>query len=78
MSEKEKTAEYLRIAERTLRGCRQKGRINAKGGKPPQACVPGKHILCERSDLDEWVMTKASGQENLHRRTCTGVLSIKI
>ncbi len=54
ISEKE-VAEYLGIAERTLRSWRSNGRIDNKGTPPPRAYVRGKHVYYELGELEEWI-----------------------
>ncbi len=52
ISEKE-AAEYLGIAERTLRSWRSNGRIDNKGTHPPRVYVRGKHVYYELGELEE-------------------------
>lgn len=54
ISEKE-AAEYLGIAERTLRSWRSNGRIDNKGTHPPRVYVRGKHVYYELGELEEWI-----------------------
>ena len=54
ISEKE-AAEYLGIAERTLRSWRSNGRIDNKGTHPPRVYVRGKHVYYELGELKEWI-----------------------
>ena len=64
-------AEYLRVAERTLRFWRQTGRVDKKGTRPPKYYIRGRHIYDELHELDEWVRqgaTNCSDEEPRRRR----------
>lgn len=69
ISEKE-AAEYLGIAERTLRSWRINGRIDNKGTPPPRAYVRGKHVYYELGELEEWLRDGAvnAGDTDGHTR----------
>lgn len=56
-------AEYLRVAERTLRFWRQTGRVDKKGTQPPKSYVFGRHILYELHELDKWVQSFATSKD---------------
>ena len=63
ISEKE-AAEYLGIAERTLRSWRSNGRIDNKGTHPPRVYVRGKHVYYELGELK-------NGSETVHSTPTT-------
>lgn len=63
----EEAAEFLRVAERTLRDWRQKGRINNKGEKPPKAYIRGKHIYYSQDELIAWIREGATNAEKVSR-----------
>lgn len=53
-------AEFLGVAERTLRDWRQKGRIDMKGTKPPRSYVRGRHIYYNENELVKWIEAGAT------------------
>ena len=59
LTEKE-AAEFLGVADRTLRDWRRKGRIDSKGTKPPRAYVCGRHIYYDEDELSEWIREGAT------------------
>lgn len=56
-------AEFLNIAERTLRDWRFKGKIDKKGTKPPKFYMRGKHIYYCQNELIEWITEGAADSE---------------
>ena len=67
-SEKE-AAEYLGIAERTLRSWRYNGQIDNKGTPPPRAYVRGKHVYYEVGELEEWLRDGAVNADDTDGHT---------
>ena len=53
-------AEFLGVADRTLRDWRRKGRIDNKGTKPPRAYVRGRHIYYREDELVAWIREGAT------------------
>lgn len=68
ISEKE-AAEYLGIAERTLRSWRSNGRIDNKGTHPPRVYVRGKHVYYELGELEEWIRDGAFNADDTDGHT---------
>ena len=68
ISEKE-AAEYLGIAERTLRSWRSNGRIDNKGTHPPRVYVRGKHVYYELGELKEWIRDGAFNADDTDGQT---------
>ena len=68
ISEKE-AAEYLGIAERTLRSWRSNGRVDNKGTPPPRAYVRGKHVYYEHGELEEWIRCGAVNADDTDGHT---------
>lgn len=68
ISEKE-AAEYLGIAERTLRSWRSNGRIDNKGTHPPRVYVRGKHVYYELGELKEWIRDGAFNADDTDGHT---------
>lgn len=64
ISEKE-AAEYLGIAERTLRSWRHNGQIDNKGTPPPRSYVRGKYVYYEVGELAEWIREGATDTEGI-------------
>ncbi len=63
LTEKE-AAEFLGVAERTLRDWRRKGHIDSKGTKPPRAYVRGRHIYYDEDELSKWIREGAADAED--------------
>lgn len=61
----EQAAEFLSVAERTLRDWRQKGQINNRGEKPPKAYIRGKHVYYCEPELEEWIREGAKETESI-------------
>ena len=68
ISEKE-GAEYLGIAERTLRSWGSNARIDNKGTTPPRAYVRGKHVYYELGELEEWLRDGAVNADDTDSHT---------
>ena len=68
ISEKE-AAEYLGIAERTLRSWRSNGRIDNQGTHPPRVYVRGKHVYYELGELEEWIRDGAFNADDTDGHT---------
>ena len=68
ISEKE-AAEYLGVAERTLRSWRSNGRIDNKGTHPPRVYVRGKHVYYELGELEEWIRDGAFNADDTDGHT---------
>lgn len=56
----EQAAEFLGVAERTLRDWRFKGRLDKKGTKPPRSYVRGKHTYYCQAELIAWIKEGAT------------------